>query len=75
VDDKGGGGALTAVRTEGFCSPTTEQIETAARLANAHDFIMELPDGCGIQCQGESRFGSTVDERAERPRDGPGALG
>jgi ATP-binding cassette subfamily B (MDR/TAP) protein 1 len=30
-------------------SATQEQIEEAARLANAHDFIMSMPDGYGTQ--------------------------
>jgi ABC-type multidrug transport system fused ATPase/permease subunit len=29
----------------GVEDPTREQIEAAARMANAHDFIMDLPDG------------------------------
>jgi ABC-type multidrug transport system fused ATPase/permease subunit len=27
------------------CSPTQAEVEEAARAANAHDFILELPDG------------------------------
>ena len=29
----------------GVENPTQEQIEAAARMANAHDFIMDLPEG------------------------------
>lgn len=39
-------------------APTMEEIEAAAKLANAHDFIMSLPEVRGAEC-GTARYQQT----------------